>query len=187
MPLDNIDKQIIQALLNKGRESFNKLKDLTFKSGIEHMSHTGIRKRVAKLKDSEIMNIQGNLNLNKLQYYFAFIFLELEDYEKVKEIIEAYSDCPRTFLLTQVTGQFNLIVGVTGKNIDVLHTYLNHCGPTNKKGVLHSEILFTSNIQIPKFLPINLFTNISQEHKCGNRCKKCEAFLCGDCNGCGNF
>ena len=29
--------------------------------------------------------------------------------------------------------------------------------------------------------------NISQEHKCGNRCKKCEAFLCGDCNGCGNF
>ena len=113
--------------------------------------------------------------------------MEMRNYDEVKNIIAAYEDCPRVFLLAHVTGQYNLIFGVVGQDIDVLRRYINFCGPTNKKGILHSAIIFTSKFLVPEFLPLNLFTGISKEHKCENICKACEAFLDGNCKGCGNF
>ena len=68
-----------------------------------------------------------------------------------------------------------------------MQRYINHCGPTNKEGVLHSEILFISELITPKYFPLNLFSKESYEIKCGNICKECEAFLEGKCKGCGNF
>ncbi|MFX1409941.1 MAG: Lrp/AsnC family transcriptional regulator [Promethearchaeota archaeon] len=187
MPLDNIDKQIINALFNEGRESLISIGEKVFKSDKDIMSHAGVRKRIVKLEDSEILKVQGNININKLYYRACLILLEMKNYEEVKKIIQAYSECPRVFLLAQITGQYNLIMGIVGQSIDVLHRYINYCGPTNKEGILHSDILFISEIIAPRFLPLNLFGKKSQESKCGNICKDCEAFLDGNCDGCGNF
>ena len=107
--------------------------------------------------------------------------------ENLKELLHAYSECPRVFLLADISGQYNVIMGVFGTNIDVLHRYLNQCGPTNKKGVSHSLILFNSVIEIPEYLPLNMFKNKSQENLCGNVCEECEAFLDGSCKGCENL
>jgi len=111
----------------------------------------------------------------------------MKNFEETKKIMQAYSDCPRVFLLAQVTGQYHLIMGILGQNVDVLHRYINYCGPTNKDGILHSEVLFVSSIQTPEYLPMTIFSKKSQESKCENICKDCEAFLDGNCNGCGNF
>ena len=78
-------------------------------------------------------------------------------------------------------------MGVVGQSIDVLHIYINNWGPTNKEGILHSQILFVSQFETPQYLPLNIFSKKSQERLCGNVCKKCEVFLDGKCNGCGNF
>ncbi|MHA2132034.1 MAG: hypothetical protein ACW99L_18855, partial [Promethearchaeota archaeon] len=72
-------------------------------------------------------------------------------------------------------------------DMDVLHRYINFCGPTNKQGILHSAVIFASELLTPSFLPLNLFSGISKEHKCENICKACSAFLDGNCGGCGNF
>ena len=69
----------------------------------------------------------------------------------------------------------------------LVQNFINFCGPTNKEGILHSEILLVSNLETPNFLPVNLFSKKSQESICGNVCKECEAFLDGTCNGCGYF
>ncbi|MFX1327235.1 MAG: Lrp/AsnC family transcriptional regulator [Promethearchaeota archaeon] len=187
MGLDNIDKQIINALFNEGRESLISIGEKVFKSDEDVMSHAGVRKRIVKLEDSGILKIQGNININALNYKACLILLEMKNYDEVKKIIKAYSDCPRVFLLAQITGRFNLILGIVGQNVEVLHKYINYCGPTNKKGILHSEILFVSNLNAPNYLPLNLFSKNSQEAKCGNICKNCEAYLDGKCDSCGNF
>jgi len=187
MPLDNIDKQIIRALLNKGRESLTNLEKIVAKSDHEMMSHTGISKRISKLEESGILKVQANLNFNKLDYKALFLLIEMSSYEEIKNIINAYTECPRVFLLTQVTGQYNLIMGIVGRNIDILHRYINHCGPTNRKGILHSAVLHISDLLVPRFMPTDLFNRITKEEKCGNNCKNCEAYLDGKCEGCGNF
>ncbi|MFX1455929.1 MAG: Lrp/AsnC family transcriptional regulator [Promethearchaeota archaeon] len=187
MQLDGIDKQILRALFKNGRESLTNLEKTIFKSGSETMSHTGIAKRISKLEESEILNVQANTNINTLNYKSVFILMEMSNFEEVQNIITAYKDCPRVFLLAHVSGQYNLILGIIGQNMDVLHRYLNYCGPTNKKGILHSASIFVSDLIIPKFLPLNLFSKESQESNCGNICKKCAAFLDGKCNGCGSF
>ncbi|MFX1479694.1 MAG: Lrp/AsnC family transcriptional regulator [Promethearchaeota archaeon] len=187
MALDLIDKQIITALFKNGRESLNSLSKTITKANQETMSHAGIAKRISKLEEHEILNIQGNLSVQKLNYKVMFILMEMENYEQIQKIVDAYSECPRVFLLAHVTGQYSLIFGIVGQDFEVLRRYINYCGPTNKKGVLHSVTLFTSEMLIPKFLPLNLFSGISREHKCENVCKECSAFLDGICGGCGNF
>ncbi|MHA2431022.1 MAG: hypothetical protein ACXACC_08315 [Promethearchaeota archaeon] len=187
MKLDNIDKQIINILFNNGRENLINIGEKVTKIDQSIMSHTGVKKRIKKLTNLKILKVQGNININELDYKACLILLEMKNYDEVKKIIKAYSECPRVFILAQVTGQYNLIMGISGQNIDVLHRYINHCGPTNKDGILHSEILFVSNLESPEYLPLNLFSKKSQEVKCGNICNECEAFLDGKCDGCGNF
>ncbi|MFX0073282.1 MAG: hypothetical protein ACFFAO_19555 [Candidatus Hermodarchaeota archaeon] len=187
MELDEIDKQIINELFKNGRESLTSLNQKIYKTDKELMSHAGVKKRIVKLRNSGLLKIQGNISVNNLDYKSCLILLEMKNYDEVKKIIKAYSDCPRVFLLAQITGQYNIIMGIVGQNVDVLHRYINYCGPTNKEGVLHSQILFISNIESPNFFPIKLFCKDSQEDKCGNVCKNCEAFLDGICDGCGNF
>lgn len=187
MNLDDIDKQILNELFNNGRESLTDIHKKIVKTNQELMSHTGVKKRITKLEDSKVLKVQGNININKLNYKACFILLEMKNFEETKKMIQAYSDCPRVFLLSQVTGQYHLIMGILGQNVDVLHRYINYCGPTNKDGILHSEVLFVSNVQTPEYLPMTIFSKKSQESKCENICKDCEAFLDGNCNGCGNF
>ncbi len=139
------------------------------------------------MEDSGILKVQGNISVNALNYKMCLILLEMKNYEEVKKIINQYSQCPRIFLLAQITGRFNLIMGIVGQSIDVLHRYINYCGPTNKDGILHSEILFISNLNAPEYLPLNLFSKESQETRCENICNDCEAYLDGKCDMCGNF
>ncbi|MFX1425345.1 MAG: hypothetical protein ACFFBE_02755 [Promethearchaeota archaeon] len=187
MQLDDIDKQIIRELYLDGRQSLTELNKKIFKADHEIMSHTGVKKRITKLKDSGVLSIQANTNINQLNYKIMFILLEMQNYGKIQEIMNAYSHCPRIFLLAHLSGQYNVIMGVIGQSVEVLHRYINYCGPTNKEGILHSQILFVSQFKVPQYLPLNLFSEQSQEKACGNVCKKCEAFLDGKCEGCGNF
>ena len=187
MKLDDIDKQILIELFSNCRVSLTDIHTKIVKTNKELMSHTGVKKRITKLEDSNVLKIQGNININNLKYKSCFILLEMKNFDEIKKIIQAYSSCPRVFLLAQITGQYNVLMGIAGQSMDVLHRYINYCGPTNKEGILHSQVLFGSNITIPEYLPINLFNKFSQEGKCGNICKNCEAFLDASCNGCGNF
>jgi DNA-binding Lrp family transcriptional regulator len=187
MNLDKIDKQILEILFENGRESLQSIGNSVQKENRESMSHTGVNKRINKLERNDFLKIQGNINIQKLNYKSCFILLEMENFDAINNIMEAYSECPRVFLLTQISGRFNLIMGIVGQNSDVLQRYINFCGPTNKEGILHSEVLFVADLKVPKYIPLNLFTRESKECICGNVCKNCAAFLDGKCAGCGNF
>ena len=187
MKFDRIDKRIINVLFHNGRETLSNIAERLINSKLGAMSHTGIRKRIRKLMDAKVIKLQGNLNFKRLKYQSVFILMEMKNYVEVKKMINAYSECPRVFLLATIAGRYNLIMGVIGQNSEVLQNYINFCGPSNKEGVLHSEVLNVSSLETPQFLPINIFSYESQENKCGNICEKCEALLNGKCEGCGHF
>jgi DNA-binding Lrp family transcriptional regulator len=187
MMLDNIDKQLINILSKKGRETLTDLKDRVQKPDKESMSHSGVRKRIRKLEDNEIIKVQGNINIASLGYQAAFILMEMKNYIEVQKVVDAYKSCPRVFMLAQVTGQYNLLVGVLGQSIEILRRFINLCGPTNKDGILHSAVMFVSQIETPEYMPTRLFGKESFEHKCGNICDECEAFTNKECLGCGTF
>ncbi len=187
MDLDDIDKQILLGLYLNGRESLTGMGEKVRKLNKEPMSHTGISKRITKLESSNILKVQGNINIKNLDYHAAFILLEMRNYEELKQVSVAYKDCPRVFLLANVSGRYNVILGIIGQTMEILQRYINLCGPSNKEGVLHTEVLFIGGFETPNFLPINLFSRISKENKCGNVCKECEACLDGRCEGCGTF
>ena len=187
MMLDDIDKQLINILTKSGRESLTDIKEFVHKPDNAAMSHSGVRKRIKKLEDNGILHVQGNINVAKLGYQAVFILMEMRNYINVQNIITNYKNCPRVFLLAQVTGQYNIIMGVLAQSIEVLRRFINLCGPTNKDGILHSALMYVSQIETPEFLPTNLFNCESQEEKCENICAQCEAFAIGDCKGCGKF
>ena len=61
--------------------------------------------------------------------------------------------------------------------------------PNSMSGFSVSSIFNDSNgnLWIGTEEGLNLFNKEGQEDKCGNTCKDCEAFLDGECDGCGNF
>ena len=187
MQLDNIDKQILKALFENGRESLKNLEQVIFKTDQETMSHTGIAKRITKLEDSGILKVQANINASALQYKAFFLLMEMKNYTEVQNVIKAYEECPRVFMLARLNGEYDLILGIIGQNFDILHRYIDHCGPTNKQGILHSTAISVSELRIPKYLPFNPFGKKSKESQCGAVCKDCVAYLDGKCNGCGRF
>ncbi|MBD3202042.1 MAG: hypothetical protein GF316_18645 [Candidatus Lokiarchaeota archaeon] len=187
MELDEIYKQIINILYNYGRESLTSIGEKVHKADKDKMSHTGVNKRLTKLEKLNLLKVQGNVNISKLDYKACYILIELKNFESIKSIIKSYEKCPRVFLLNQVSGRYNLILGIVGQNTEILQRYINHCGPTNKEGILHSDILFVSDFVIPPYIPINLFGKESYECNCGNICSNCSALLEGNCEGCGNF
>ncbi len=87
MQFDNIDKQIVNALFKSGRESLTSLKEIIFKKDDETMSHTGISKRIAKLENRGILKVQGNININEVNYKTLFILMEWGNYEEIRNII----------------------------------------------------------------------------------------------------
>lgn len=109
MGLDNIDKQIINAFYDKGRESLISIGEKVFKSDKNIMSHAGIRKRIRKMEDIGILKVQGKININTLNYRACLILLEMKNYDEVKRIINAYSNCPRVYLLAQIFLYFFLV------------------------------------------------------------------------------
>ena len=128
MRLDDIDKQIVRELYNNGRESLTTLNKRVFKIDQELMSHTGIKKRISKLQDSGVLRIQGNLNVSKLNYKAMFILLEMQNYDEVKNIIKAYTNCPR--VLVDTTNRARLVDINSFETIlrpAVVQPFLNTC------------------------------------------------------------
>jgi len=159
MDLDYVDKELISQLFHNGRQSLKSMKIEVIKSELQEISQSGIRKRFERLKKNEIIEVQGNLSISNLKYHSAFIFTQIKTNNSLNELIEIYSKCRKVFLLARISGQYNLLVGIVGEDMDKLHWFINHCGPGNQVEVAHSEVLFVSKFSLPEFMPIDFFNS----------------------------
>jgi len=179
--IDEIDKQILFELYDDGRQSPVHMK---IKKGNKEMSHTGIKNRIDNLISTDILKIQGNVNINEINCRIAYIMIEFKTFDVIDEHLSKYDNCPRIFLISRLTGQYHLILGILGKNIDDLNGFLNYCVLAKKDEIQSSEITFASDVSKPQYMPLNIF-NIDNKHTgCGKKCTSCNAYSKQWCFGC---
>ncbi|MFX1599849.1 MAG: hypothetical protein ACFFB6_04565, partial [Promethearchaeota archaeon] len=127
---------------------------------------------------------QGNLNFNSLNTKIAYVNVKLQRYDDIDKFINKFKLCPRIFLISRVTGQYHIKLGIIGKNIDDLNDFVNYCFLTDRQLINSSEIIFASDISKPEFLPLNFFDIDNQNTPCGRNCLDCDSFIHERCFGC---
>ena len=178
--LDGIDKKILTELFKDGKKGLKQFE--LFKSKV--MSHTGIKNRISNLINSNVLKIQGNISVNELNYNLAFLLIELRKFEQLKRFIEYYSKCKRVFFVLTVSGKYHLLIGIVGKSFEAVNNFVSYCSLVNDIDVAKSKLIFGSNLELPEFLPINLFGKKQEDFNCERLCEECEYYKEKLCLGC---
>ena len=178
--LDGIDKRILTELFKDGKKGLKQFE--LFKSKV--MSHTGIKNRISNLINSNVLKIQGNISVNELNYNLAFLLIELRKFEHLKRFIEYYLKCKRVFFILTVSGKYHLLIGIVGKSFEAINNFVSYCSLVNDTDVAKSKLIFGSNLELPEFLPINLFGKKQEDFNCERLCEECDYFKEKLCIGC---
>ncbi|MBD3406600.1 MAG: AsnC family transcriptional regulator [Candidatus Lokiarchaeota archaeon] len=178
--LDNHDKEIISMLLEDGRRSLSEIGD---KIG---MSHVAISKRLDKLLSDDQIRIQAGVNAESLDAKILFVGIETENMDVTEYLIEKYQKCPRILTLAPVTGRYNLFAVMVVEDTWTLESIIGTCSISTEKGVRKSESWFGNAPIVPKYLPIDLSPEQSDDDisPCGRTCADCRRYEINKCVGC---
>ncbi len=179
--LDAIDKEILTQLYLDGRQSNTQI-GINLKNT---MSHTGVQNRIKKLMESNILKIQGNIKFDSLNTKVAYLHIKLQNYNEIDKFITKFKLCQRIFLMSRITtGQYHIIFGIIGRNIDDLNDFINYCLLADRNIIESSEIVFASDISKPEFLPLNFYEINNKNTPCGRNCLECDSYINQRCFGC---
>lgn len=168
--LDKIDLEIIKALSQDGRERFV---EIAKKIGL---TPVGIKNRVEKLIEQDILRIKGQLNIEKFYTVSATIGIEAPP-EVISKLITKFENCPLVYSLIRVSsGDHNLIIGIVAPNIKRINDLVR------KQIRSESEIrsIHVNLGELPVMPKGHLLPNFSEKSKkclCRERCNECEYFL----------
>lgn len=175
---DQIDKTLISELQADGRKP---LLQIAKKTGI---SHVAVKKRLSNLLKKGLIEVSAHLNLSTVGAKIATITVEVENYDRMKELIQLFKDCPRTVFLTSLTAS-QLLSIVVGEDLSTLENVVGVCSIRAQKGIRRSEVHVGNLPNYPKFLPIRVYsTNKGDIAPCKARCDTCNSFINHDCLGC---
>lgn len=117
--LDKIDFNIIKILLRNGRESFVQIAP---KIGL---SSVGVKKRIDRLLEQNILEIKGLINLEKFYAVSANIGIEADN-QTCQKIIKKLNQNPLIFNLMKVSGSGkNIIIGIVAPTSKVIEEFLD--------------------------------------------------------------
>jgi len=177
--LDEIDKKLIEMLVENGRKS---LSEMGKKLGL---SHVAVKKRLEKLYARRIMKVIPAFNLEQLGLKGVLILAEVRTSTDIEEIFKKYSNCPRMILLSTTMGRYNLVAIMVGENDRTIESILTVCSFRREKGIMKSEIHLINSIFIPKFIPIKVVAEKTGTlTPCGMDCGSCERYSKNLCLGC---
>jgi Lrp/AsnC family transcriptional regulator for asnA, asnC and gidA len=176
--MDKVDKKIISILQEDGRASFSSIgKELG-------MSHVAVSKRLENLC-KKLVKVSVGLNAKHLGFRIAIVNAEVETPQRLQELVDKFSKCPRMVFLTTTTGAYNLMTIMIAENADTLNAIIEVCSVRAQKGIRRSEAMIGEAPVIPKYLPIKIVANKEDEDApCGINCGKCMRYQEKKCLGC---
>ncbi len=175
---DETDKTIISELQKNGRATLTQMAE---KIGI---SHVAVRKRLEKLLKKDIIDVSAGINPEQLNGRIGLIMVEVENYPRLRELMDLYKDCPRVLLLSSLSAS-NLVMVVFGENMSTLESILGVCSIRVHEGVRRSEVFIGDLPVFPRFLPIRISTGKKEEKcPCGANCETCIGLKDDKCYGC---
>lgn len=176
--MDEIDKEIISILQKDGRIS---LSELGKKVGF---SHVGVRNRLKNLCENTV-KVSAGLNAEHLGLRVAIVNAEVETPERLRELIDIFSKCPRIVFVTTTTGAYNVMTMMVAENADTLNAIVEVCSIRAHRGIRRSEATIGEAPIVPKYLPIKIVPNKEMEiAPCGINCGECLRYKNQKCLGC---
>jgi DNA-binding Lrp family transcriptional regulator len=176
--MDEVDKKIISLLQEDGRASLSSM-------GNElGMSHVAISNRLENLCE-KLVKVLAGLNAEHLGFRVAIVNAEVETPERLRELVDRFSKCPRIVFLTTTTGAYNLMTIMIAEDADTLNAIVEVCSVRAQKGIRRSEATIGEAPIVPKYLPIKIVPNKEREMApCGITCGKCLRYKNQKCLGC---
>jgi len=176
--MDDVDKKIISILQEDGRTSLSEIGE---KVGF---SHVGVRRRLKNLCEN-LVKVSAGLNAEQLGLHVAIVNAEVETPERLRQLVDRFSKCPRIVFLTTTTGVYNLMTIMIAEDADTLNAIVEVCSARAQKGIRRSEATIGEAPAIPKYLPINIIaTKEDEDAPCGINCGKCLRYQEKKCLGC---
>ena len=140
--LDGLDLKIIQSLARNGRKSFV---EIAKQIGL---SPVGVKNRVEKLRQENVLNIQGLLNIEK--FYSVSAQIEIEaDNKTLSNLIERFEKFPLVYNLVKTSGRYNLMVSIVAPKLESIESFIAR-EIRGEPGVKHIEVNVGELPIIPK-------------------------------------
>ncbi|KYH39376.1 MAG: AsnC family transcriptional regulator [Candidatus Bathyarchaeota archaeon B23] len=181
MELDGVDGRLISLLRQDGR--------LTYKALGEAVGYTimGVKRRVERLLEEDVIHIAALENVRKLGYHAAFLLLEIGDRETLREMLRRFEGCPRVIYLFTLLAGYNLAALVIAENLETLESEAwERCSLRSHPGIRRSEFYPIGEIYYSPHLPVRveLMEGDAEEAPCGVNCGACERYRAERCLGC---
>jgi DNA-binding Lrp family transcriptional regulator len=179
--LDEVDRKIISRLQQDGRATFQEL------AKIVGFSSMGVKKRLDRLQERDILKISGLLNVEQLDLHAALVLIEIESSEALERLLKRFKDCPRVVNIFTTLGGYNLIALVVAENQDTLESIsMEKCSLRSSEGIRRSEFYPIGNIHYSPFLPMreHLAHKERKTPPCNVECRVCKRFEMQKCVGC---
>lgn len=143
--LDDVDLKILQALYQDGRKSFVEIAKET------KLSPVGVKNRVEKLIDKDILKIRGLLNIKTIHSVSATIEVETDN-ETRSGLIEKFKKFPLIYHLAKTSGRYNLIIGIVAPDLGSIENFIE--GEIRRKpGIKNIEVNIGELPIIPDWCP----------------------------------
>ncbi len=140
--IDGIDSKIINILSDDGRASFV---DIAKKIGL---SSAGVKKRVERLENENVLKIKGFLNIE--EFYSVSATIEIEtDSKTISQLIELFEKSPLVYHLIKTSGRYNLMVSIVAPNLDNIENFISQNIRSNPK-IKNIEVTIGEIPIIPK-------------------------------------
>ncbi len=176
-----MDRKIVSKLQEDGRTTLEELSKVT---GYTSM---GVKKRLKKLLDKDVIKVSALLNPKSLGLYTAIVMLEMEDTEAMRKLLERFIDCPRVIHIFTTMGGYNLIALVIAEDKDTLESIsMEKCSLRSSEGIRRSEFYPIGTIHYSPFLRIREHLTHKQRTitPCGLDCRPCQRYKAEKCVGC---
>ncbi len=179
--MDDVDRKVVSLLQIDGRMTYEELGKQVGLTGV------GVKKRVRKMLNHELIRISALLNAEKLELQAAVVLLEMENAEAMRRIIERFKNCPRVVQIFSTIGGYNLIAFIVAEDRGTLESVsMEKCSLRSSEGIRRSEFYPVGKVHYAPFLQVRQYLAHKgrQETPCSVDCRPCESFHTGRCVAC---
>jgi len=148
------------------------------------ISHTAVKKRLTRIVSRGYASLSVSLNLRKLGFILALLFLEVATDEYLSKLLDKFNECPRIISMFKVMGEYNLVALIYAEDPGVLDSILGSCMLRTMKGIRKSKVIPISNILINQCYNVRIPVREREIAPCGADCYNCKRYKAGECMGC---
>lgn len=164
--IDSLDFKILDKLNTNSKNSIRQIgRDLG-----ENKSKVSYR--LKRLEDKEIIAIRPSVNLKQLKLHQALLFIQINDPDTEKRLVEHWQNCPFVLNYYPLLGwRYSLALVLIAPKTDDFNIFINECEALNKDDIVRHSLIQVIDQEIP-----NTFSFSSLKSFKSNNCK------CKGCN-----